>query len=175
MDIGQQNCKIKEVKLGFDFEYNPVCLIATSSMLISEYYLDVCSQEVLLTQCVGAKCTQPGCRSLALQQRPGIWALKGDRVRGLHVRIGNFASLRIEREENEHKLVWGIYLQECHSRNVSVIHDSTQSVLSPKLITNNPFSSSTKTSPPVLFAKSTPVPILRLIPKPVEAAWERGG
>lgn len=45
-----------------------------------------------------------------LKQHSGLWALKGDRLDGLDVRVGELASLQIVRGESEGRLVWDVHL-----------------------------------------------------------------
>ena len=134
LDISQQDRKIQVIKLGFDFEYNPVCFIATTGGLTEKislldrqgalnYGLD--RQKAQWTkdeqaQFLGIYQRSPfdtmawsevhnGIAS-ELRQHSGLWALKGDRVSGLEVRVGELATLRIIRGEFQDRLVWDLYL-----------------------------------------------------------------
>ena len=134
LDISKQDRKVQAIKLGFDFEYNPVCFIATSSGLTEKisaldrhgalnYGLERQKAQWTsdeLAQFQGIHQRSPfdpmawsevhnGTAS-DLKQHSGLWALKGDRASGLDVRVGEVASLRIIRGELQDKLVWDVYL-----------------------------------------------------------------
>lgn len=47
-----------------------------------------------------------------LKHHSGLWAVKGDRVRGLDVKIGKLATLRIKRAECKDHLVWDVFLDD---------------------------------------------------------------
>lgn len=139
LDISQQNRKIKVIKLGFDFEYNPVCFVATSGGRSENvptfdrrgnFNIGSDSQDAQWTK--EERAQFPGihqrgpfdtmawsgvynrCAS-ELRQHPGLWALKGDRVNGLDVRIADLAVLRIIRGEFQDSLVWDVYLDDVKS------------------------------------------------------------
>lgn len=99
LDIGPRNRKISIIKLGFDFEFNPVCFIATSGIHQLSPFDELAWSEMSNGQ------------AMELRQHPGLWALKGDRVSGLIVRVGEVASLRILRGIIKGKLVWDVYLE----------------------------------------------------------------
>lgn len=45
-------------------------------------------------------------------RHPGLWAIKGDRIRGVNVEVHNLVSLQIVRGEFQNKLVWDLYLRD---------------------------------------------------------------
>ncbi|MCJ1271842.1 hypothetical protein MMC22_011747 [Lobaria immixta] len=136
LDISQQDRKIKVIKLGFDFEYNPVCFIAASGA--KSYLLDRNGQFNLGLNSQVAHWTEekqaqlPGIHqqiplnttpfdtmawsevwngvAIELEQPSGLWALKGDRVKGLNIQIIDVATVRIERGEFQDKVVWDVFL-----------------------------------------------------------------
>jgi hypothetical protein len=141
LDISQQNRWIKVIKLGFDFEYNPVCFLSSADGLIQPVH--AFESDYMFP--VGLKSPKSGwgkgelqesldiCRLNPLSTKewsnlydgtawpvPGelnsLWALKGDRLDGLDVEIRNkrftFATLRIVRGEFQDKVVWDVYLDE---------------------------------------------------------------
>lgn len=120
LDISDQGRKIKVIKLGFDFHYNPVCFIATNDGLSTKvreaqymkedqvHFLGIYKRSPFDTMAwseVGAHGN-----ATELSQHSGLWALKGDRVNGLKVWIGELAALRIKRGEFRDKVVWDVYL-----------------------------------------------------------------
>ena len=121
LDVSEQHRKFKEIKLGFDFECNPVCFIADQSGLIdrnSGQNPQWTKEE--LAQFPGIDRRTPfdtmawsevrrGAAN-ALRQHPGLWALKGDRVNGLNVRIWGSTAVRMVRGEFQDRLVWDVYL-----------------------------------------------------------------
>ena len=123
LDISQQNRMIKVIKLGFDFEYNPVCFISTTNvpspltLTASKLYLvperDLRPRSWILRRApFDTRAWSEMYRGTALEelQHPGLWALKGDRLNGLDVSIGRLATLRIVRGEFKDRLVWDVYL-----------------------------------------------------------------
>ena len=135
LDISKQNREVKVIKLGFDFDYNPVCFIATSGGLNEKtrvldrhgkFNFGLDSQEAQwtreeLAQHRGIYQRGPfdelawseiynGTAS-DLKQHSGLWAVKGDRVNGLNIRIGDLATLHIVRGESQDKLVWDVHLE----------------------------------------------------------------
>ena len=134
LDISKQDRKIQVIKLGFDFEYNPVCFIATSSGLGEKR--PVLDKQGTLNYGLDRQISQwtpeelaqfPGIHQRSpfdlrgwsevhngtaseLKRHSGLWALKGDRASGLNVRVGEVATLRITRGEFQDKLGWDVYL-----------------------------------------------------------------
>ena len=54
---------------------------------------------------------QHGGLAMELKQHPGLWTLKGDRNKGLDVRLGEMGALRIIRGAFEEKVVWDVSLE----------------------------------------------------------------
>ena len=124
LDISQQKRKIKEIELGFDFDYNPVCFIATSSRLITKFSLDHGGQEFSKVEAQSSAMSKAlfGI-ALELEYQPGLWAVKGDRIKGVDAKIGKFAHLRITREKaGEKESVWAVYLRDIEEGGISRIH-----------------------------------------------------
>lgn len=120
LDIRQQDRKIKVIKLGFDFDYNPVCFIAETNGLDPD--LESESEGIFrrspfdtmeLSQVHGGFASER-------KQHRGLWALKGDRLTGLEAQIGELAALRIIRGEFQGKVVWDVYLD--NMKKESIIH-----------------------------------------------------
>lgn len=134
LDISQQDHKIKTIRLAFDFDYNPVCFIATT-VALNDSELPLGGHGSLAYQLSGQwalgttdeSAQVPGILQRSpfdtrawsqvrdgvaseLSQHRGLWALKGDRLNGLHVRIASLAALRITRGEFQGKMVWDVYL-----------------------------------------------------------------
>ncbi|MCJ1273109.1 hypothetical protein MMC21_000898 [Puttea exsequens] len=134
IDISQQNRKIKFIKLGFDFEFNPVCSVAMAGGLTQKEHVK--DRNGMLNYGTEAQQAQwspdEHMQFLAIHQRtpfdsmawseiqhnfaielkhhPGLWALKGDRINGLDVRLGELASLRILRGTFHEQIVWDVCL-----------------------------------------------------------------
>lgn len=121
LDISQQNRMIKIIKLGFDFHYNPVCFIATAlgddagadtsftrkeenQARFEKFHLRSPFDMYPWSEVVN------GNASLLKPGYGDFWALKGDRVNGLNVRIASLAELRITRGEFRDSLVWDVHL-----------------------------------------------------------------
>lgn len=127
LDISKQNRKIKVIKLGFDFEYNPVCFIATASGLGVKYFVTDRNGKYNSAWTKEAEAQFPGIHLRSpldtmawsqsfngavfqLEHHPGLWAMKGDRINGLNVRLPDVAILKIVRGEFQDRLVWDVYL-----------------------------------------------------------------
>jgi hypothetical protein len=127
LDISKQNRKIKVIKLGFDFEYNPVCFIATASGLWVKYRATDRNGKYNTAWTKEEEAQFPGIHlrspldttawsqlfngaAFQLEHHPGLWAMKGDRINGLDVRLADVAILKIIRGEFQDRLVWDVYL-----------------------------------------------------------------
>ena len=144
LDISQQDRKIKVIKLGFDFEYNPVCFIAASGGLDEKFHTfdrngtyNFGLDKQIAQWTKEEQAQQPGIHqrtpfdtmawsemwdgfATELRQHPGLWALKGDRVKGLNVRIRDVATVRIVRGEFQDKVVWDVFLDNVKN---SIVRD----------------------------------------------------
>lgn len=101
-------CDFKLISLGFDFECNPLCFIDNTGidpMLFVKWYQQCISGQMAWSKIINGF-------AIELKEHPGHWALKGDRIDGLKVRIGNLANLRIVRAKLENKLVWDVHLDK---------------------------------------------------------------
>ena len=134
LNVNQQDRTIKVIKLDFDFEYNSICFSATTSGLTERMHVldrngtlnyGTNSQEAQWTkeeraQFLGIYQRSPyGTMAWSevhngvasdLRQHSGLWALKGDRVNGLNVRVGELATVRFVQGEFQDRLVWDVYL-----------------------------------------------------------------
>ena len=135
LDIRPQNWKIKVIGLGFDFEFNPVCFVAAEGGIEEKFRTingygrsnhSIDAENLKVT-------TEEHAQSLGIYQRSphdqlgwsevhnglasdlehhrGLWALKGDRISGLTVQVGELATLRITKNIVETKVVWELYLE----------------------------------------------------------------
>jgi hypothetical protein len=117
LDLRQQNRTIRGIKLGFDFDFNPVIFIAEfthTHAIITKDQLenltstfgnhtpDLAAQEMQWIELKKRDCfkysawddIRPGDKDMMKfsaatkpERREGIWAFKGDRILGLHVSI----------------------------------------------------------------------------------------
>lgn len=126
LDITQQNQKIKVIKLGFDFDFNPVYFIATLNGLIGTTPVDYrpgYSEEREIqflsiyqrhpSDLMGWSTTMQDVSCIVMNElefHPGLWAMKVDRVNGLDVRIGDLAALKIVRGAFQDGFVWEVLL-----------------------------------------------------------------
>ena len=104
IDISPEGHKIKGLKLAFDFGYNPVCFIASSNELPeksagitkhNQMTLGLISAEEQ-AQWLSIHQRTPfdtmawsrinGDSALELEHHSGLWAMRGDRIHGLHAR-----------------------------------------------------------------------------------------
>ena len=136
LNIDEQQRKLKVIKLGFDLDFNPVCFLASDGGLHSKsggafdrtghFNFSLDSQiaqytKEELAQWPGIHQRDPldqlawnelkGTSVMALSQRSDLWALKGDRLDGLHVKIPELCELRIVRGEWDNKLVWEVHVE----------------------------------------------------------------
>ncbi|KAI4232925.1 MAG: hypothetical protein L6R40_007247 [Gallowayella cf. fulva] len=139
VDLGAQDGKIQFVKLGFDLEFNPICFVATSKALISAtrddpLYLgsgtrdnsELVDPDPLRQYLFRTSFDRYGWseeistrRFRDLPKSEGLWALKGDRLNGLKVRLVSMESqepskivafIKIMKESIENQLVWVVYM-----------------------------------------------------------------
>ncbi|KAL8881413.1 MAG: hypothetical protein Q9198_001384 [Flavoplaca austrocitrina] len=137
LDIRGVKGSIACLKLGFDFSYNPVCLVLAKKNLIEEYmarnrglgYPEIIkpptnplSKPAFDTDGWNEYCYMSDRHVGDVDGHSGFWALKGDRLHGLGAQrlfIGNrsfllsgrdVASISIRREEIEGSLVWTVDL-----------------------------------------------------------------
>ena len=127
LSLRQRNHIIKVIKLGFDFDFNPFFLIATSSPSFAVRKTRLDGMEIFaLTEgaqfpaldelCpIGLAHWREATTSFSgsgnfhePKQRPGLWAVRGDRVGGLQVRIGASNDLQVEIREYEKRSVWTV-------------------------------------------------------------------
>lgn len=130
---------IKAVRFGFDFEYNPICMLTTRTRL--DIWEDIAEDmpypasfvEPLRNTLLHIHKKKPsdnvewsqkdgGGVARELESRPGCWAVKGDRIDGVDVRImreiGNskgsisyykvLANLKIRQEMFEGRYIWTV-------------------------------------------------------------------
>lgn len=123
LDISQQDRRIKAIKLGFDFEHNPVRFIVEVEGMDEAARRDRRLQPrsgEQLEQLKGIHYRSPfdtmawneiqdGVAN-GLKWHSGLWALKGDRLDVLNVRIPALATLQIIQGGFQNSLVWDLYL-----------------------------------------------------------------
>ena len=135
LDISAQSLKVKLLKLGFDFSFNPICFVAANGgMTAKGHFRDRnglinygteaqqaqwSADEHMQFQSIHERGpfdtmawseVQQGGLAMELKQHEGLWALKGDRINGLNVRLGDLGTLWITRGRFEGKVVWDVYL-----------------------------------------------------------------
>ena len=135
LDISLQDCSIKVIRLGFDFELRPVCFIAAEGRLSAKevkalyrktpFNFNSDSRGFPWTELDQAQfsgiharfpfdqlgwCEIRNGTAIELVKHSGLSAVKGDRIYGCCVRIGDLATLRIVRGETQDGLVWDVYL-----------------------------------------------------------------
>lgn len=124
IDISAQNFKIKLIKLGFDFSFHPVCFVADRNGLRNYENVDRrgvwSADHVMQSQSIHERSPYDTMAwsevrhdglAMELKNHLGLWALKGDRIDGLDVRLGDLGALRITRGGFEGKVVWDVFLQ----------------------------------------------------------------
>ncbi|KAL8838637.1 MAG: hypothetical protein Q9170_002045 [Blastenia crenularia] len=122
LDVTRQRCRIQQLQLGFDFEYNPVCFIFGATELRPRTYLaDLFNSEKNIQHCRriwfdAHDWSEVNANRDAwdLEGHQGIWALKGDRLWGLKARLLSrleprseyIASIEIWRGAMPNRFVW---------------------------------------------------------------------
>lgn len=114
--INQQDRIIKVIKLGFDFDYNPVCFIATTEGLGGD--LRSRPSRIFTRSPFDRMDLSQVRNGVVIGQQDGFWALKGDRLTGLNVQIGELVALRIIRGEFQGKVVWDVYLDNMKKESI---------------------------------------------------------
>ena len=141
--INCQDSKVRVMSLGFDFDHNPVCFVATSYELnLMRGFTELSDEEhnqhrVLKNRSAIDTFTWSkisGVEAEELLHHPGMWAIKGDRIKGIRVVVGDFGLLEIAREETEcGRLVWGVCRVPYHPRSPSVTGSASESAHIPDL------------------------------------------
>jgi len=125
LDITDQGRKIRLLKFGFDFDYNPVCFVAMGGKQNGTLnYGTGTGQEWTkedLIQFPGINSRSPfdelawnkvvGHQAQELRRHTGLWALRGDRVEGMNVGLAGRETVRIERVQFQGKLVWDVHVE----------------------------------------------------------------
>ncbi|KAK3710241.1 hypothetical protein LTR37_010462 [Vermiconidia calcicola] len=133
LDIQKQNRKVKQMRLGFDHDFNPVIFVSAGGNYQNENPMT----NLLATNTTGwNKIINAENKSFASASsaRPGLWALKGDRITGLDVYLSldmiefggassaqSVGRVRIQRGRLDGALVWDVEiddLQDTKSRKV---------------------------------------------------------
>ena len=133
LDISPQDGRIKVIKLCFDFEYNPVCLIATEGGLWDYELSKGIHKRNSFNTTIWTNETGWAHIHLSLEEHPGLWALKGNRRDGLEVVISDFhkiekgikrlAKVKIKWGEFQNKLVWDVYIEDWSANFDKVIEE----------------------------------------------------
>lgn len=123
LDIARQDRRIQIIKLGFDFDFNPICFIATpggldampgdqrrkASQSIAD---DVVRDRGIFHWSpfdeLAWSHVQSGWAS-DLSHHPGLWAIKGDRLDGINVKPRELGNLQITRGMAEGKVIWDVH------------------------------------------------------------------
>ena len=116
LSIEFQNSQVRVMSLEFDFDHNPVCLLAKSRESIKDCHLKELTDKIRRESIYGRSgegtfewSTIRYFEAKELPYLPGVWAIKGDRLGGVRVLVRGFGALRIERMETEcGRLVWDV-------------------------------------------------------------------
>ena len=122
LDINHQDSKVWVMSLGFDFDHNPVCFMATScessyESIEMEYSNELSDEESIQRKRIIERSGGDmfGWSKISygiveeLPHHPGMWAIKGDRIEGVSVWVEDFGRLKIARKETEcGRLVWDV-------------------------------------------------------------------
>ncbi|KFY51743.1 hypothetical protein V497_08890 [Pseudogymnoascus sp. VKM F-4516 (FW-969)] len=129
LDFSPQGRNFKCIRIGFDFDHNPVCFIAKGKGLkelsgfpnntdVSQWleeeraqYLAGIHQRTPFDKSAWSS-VYTGAAASEVLHHPGLWAIKGDRISGLTVSVENMVSVRITRGEFQDKLVWDLYIDD---------------------------------------------------------------
>ncbi|OBT94247.1 hypothetical protein VE01_07792 [Pseudogymnoascus verrucosus] len=122
LDFGVQGRNFKCIRIGFDFDHNPVCFIATQKGFKDTHFPRLTDVPQWTDEVAGIHKRTPFDKfawskvfnwlAHEVERHPGLWAIKGDRIRGVNVEIHNLVSLQIIRGEFQNKLVWNLYLRD---------------------------------------------------------------
>ncbi|KAL9037907.1 MAG: hypothetical protein Q9180_003456 [Flavoplaca navasiana] len=133
LDLRRLKGNIAYLRIGFDFFYNPVCMVLAKSTSANERDLSTRNRG---SQCQdytkstdnpmnkmafdddGWSRSNAACFIVDVDGHPGCWALKGDRSTGFEAHrlvqrnsLGKYrASIAIQREETEAAIMWAVYL-----------------------------------------------------------------
>ncbi|KAL8895365.1 MAG: hypothetical protein Q9192_003680 [Flavoplaca navasiana] len=133
LDLRRLKGNIAYLRIGFDFFYNPVCVVLAKCTSANErdlrtrdrgsQYQDyIESTDNPMNKMAfdddGWSRSNAGCSIVDVDGHPGCWALKGDRLTGFGAHrllkrnsLGkDGASIAIEREETETSMIWVVYL-----------------------------------------------------------------
>ena len=136
LDIKAQGMKIRLIKLGFDFDFNPVCFVAWSGAE-HDHRTDTLNRHGALNKHTAREDAEwtpeeraqlPGYwqrtpidnlawneirmrEAKPLPQHPGLWALKGDRIDGLNVSLGGLGNISIQRVKYCGMLLWDVHVE----------------------------------------------------------------
>jgi hypothetical protein len=110
----KQDYIIQYIRLGFDFEYNPVCFIGTDVTRISSKlqhnFIQDCHVNVANPFENMHWSTEKDGAAMQVRGESSLWALRGDRLTGIDVRIGDLGKLKIARGEFQDKVIWDVIL-----------------------------------------------------------------
>ncbi|KAI0506175.1 HET-domain-containing protein [Xylaria bambusicola] len=105
---------LRMIKLGFDFDHNPVVAIIEKTPSQSLAFESFCP---MYSPAKPASVYSHNPSNSFLEGNDGIWAMQGDRVDGLHVKL--LTSSRIRKENQEHDALW-IRIQRATFNNMIV-------------------------------------------------------
>ncbi|KAK4575370.1 hypothetical protein LTR86_001224 [Recurvomyces mirabilis] len=126
LDIHLQGKKIRLIKLGFDFDYNPVIFLAASSGTsdaTASPVIDSTSEKQAQLQSIHSRTPFDAWawtpvvsgRARQFERHTGLWALKGDRLSGLDVELPEYGRVKIERVVLDGMLVWNVHVEDMKS------------------------------------------------------------
>ena len=116
LSIDGKDSQVWTMSLEFDFDHNPVCLLAKSRKSIKDIHLEELPDKTRRKSIYERSregtfgWSRISCgKAEELPHHPGVWAIKGDRTRGVRASVRGFGRLHIERKETEcGRLVWDV-------------------------------------------------------------------
>ncbi|OBT47876.1 hypothetical protein VE00_01546 [Pseudogymnoascus sp. WSF 3629] len=103
LDFGIQGRNFKCIRIGFDFDHNPVCFIATQKGFKDTHFPRLTNIPQWTEEVAGIHKRTPFDKFAWSQvfngfahevpRHPGLWAIKGDRIRGVNVEV--YANIRV--------------------------------------------------------------------------------
>jgi hypothetical protein len=147
INIRKQHKILKVIKLGFDFDHNPVCILADDFGI---KFKPARADGIVYTMperefSAEERDEWPGiyerspCDHLAWSivkdrhvqpffMHRGLWALRGDRRNGVDVTIPSIVDEVIAKGELDGKLVWEVYLNNLGSKPSSMVGDMVKGI-----------------------------------------------
>ncbi|KFY05904.1 hypothetical protein V492_08238, partial [Pseudogymnoascus sp. VKM F-4246] len=105
LDFGAEGRNFKCIRIGFDFDHNPVCFIATPKGFSNLYFPRSTNIPQWTDEVAGIHKRTPFDKFAwsnvfngfvtEVPNHPGLWAIKGDRIRGVNVEVHDLVSLKM--------------------------------------------------------------------------------